>query len=155
MTTEKRPQRIQVENAAFFTKVEKMLKEDGLKSVTFTVRGFSMRPFLEDGRDKVELVAPIIPKKGQVILAEIAPKIYALHRIVEIKGEMITMRGDGNLLSQKETFPAKRIIGTAAAFIRKGKRISTDSRRWRYYSVVWELLRPIRRILLAIYRRII
>ena len=112
-----------------------------------------MRPFIENGRDQVELVPPQKPQIGQVVFAEVAPKIYALHRIIGIDGNVITMRGDGNRLSQTESFTADKIIGTASAFIRKGKRIETDSRQWRVYSRIWEFLKPIRRVLLAIYSR--
>lgn len=147
--------RIKIDNAIFFDKVNSILKEGKERSVTFTVRGYSMRPFLEHERDKVILTAPLPPKVGQVILAEIQEKVYALHRIIKIKGETITMRGDGNFLSSKEVFTADKIIGTAEAFIVKGKYISTASRRWRCYSAVWNILKPFRRVLLAIYRRII
>ena len=64
------------------------------------------------------------------------------------------MRGDGNPLWMTEDFTQEKIIGIAAGFIRKGKHVSTDSRKWRCYSAVWGALKPLRRILLAIYRRI-
>lgn len=112
-----------------------------------------MNPFLVSGRDKVILTLPREPRTGQVVLAEIKPQIYALHRIIKIDGNKITMRGDGNLLSQKETFTADKIVGTAQAFIRKGKKVRLDSRKWRYYSIVWSILRPFRRLLLSFFRR--
>lgn len=132
-----------------------MLKSGEHKSVTFVVRGNSMNPFLVCGRDKVILVPPKKPTIGQVVLAEFKPKVYALHRIIKIDGEKITMRGDGNLLSQKEVFRAENIIGTAEAFIRKEKRVDTNSREWHIYSTTWHWLRPIRRLLLSFIRRYI
>lgn len=130
-----------------------MLKSGEHKSVTFVVRGHSMNPFLVSGRDKVILTLPEKPAIGQVVLAEIKPQIYALHRIIKIEGNNITMRGDGNLLSQKESFTADKIVGTAQAFIRKGKKVRISSRKWRYYSIVWSILRPLRRLLLSFFRR--
>lgn len=132
-----------------------MLRSGNHKSVTFVVRGNSMNPFLVCGRDKVILVPPQKPTVGQVVLAEFKPKVYALHRIIKIEGNKITMRGDGNLLSQKEIFEESNIVGTAEAFIRKGEKIDTDSIKWRIYSTVWHWLRPIRRLLLSFYRRYI
>ena len=45
-------------------------------------------------------------------------------------------------------------LGNVDGFIRKGKEVSTASRKWRCYSAIWNFLKPLRRILLAIYRRI-
>ena len=65
------------------------------------------------------------------------------------------MRGDGNPLWMTEDFTQEKIIGIAAGFVRKGKTVGTGSRKWRYYSAVWNALKPFRRILLAIYRRLL
>ncbi|MBO7280916.1 MAG: S24/S26 family peptidase [Bacteroidaceae bacterium] len=147
--------KVRVENDIFLSKIRDMLRSGNHKSVTFVVRGNSMNPFLVCGRDKVILVPPQKPTVGQVVLAEFKPKVYALHRIIKIEGNKITMRGDGNLLSQKEIFEESNIVGTAEGFIRKGEKIDTDSTKWRIYSTVWHWLRPIRRLLLSFYRRYI
>ena len=134
--------------------ITRMFNEQGKKSVTFIVRGFSMRPFLEDGRDKVILVPPREPKIGDVVLAEVREQTYALHRVISIKDDTYTMRGDGNPLRMTENFTYDKIIGIADAFVRKGKTVSTNSRKWKFYSAIWNAAKPLRRILLAIYRRI-
>ena len=113
-----------------------------------------MRPFLEDGRDKVILTPPREPKVGDVVLAEVREQTYALHRVIKIDNGTYTMRGDGNPLRMTEQFTYGNIIGLADGFIRKGKTVSTGSRKWRWYSATWNVLKPLRRILLAIYRRI-
>ena len=146
---------IKIENHAFMQEVVRMFREQGRKSVTFTVHGRSMHPLIGDGRDQVELVPPLEPRVGQVVLAQIHPRTYALHRIIAIDGDTITMQGDGNPNTHIETFKRSDIVGTATAFIRKGKRISTDSRPWRTYSAAWMFLRPLRRYLLGFYHRII
>jgi hypothetical protein len=143
-----------VNNHLFMQDITRMFRQEGKKSVTFIVRGFSMRPFLEDGRDKVVLSPPREPKIGDVVLAEISEKRYALHRVIKVENGIYTMRGDGNPLRMTEQFTQDKIIGLADGFIRKGKFVSTDSRQWRCYSAVWNILKPLRRILLAIYRRI-
>lgn len=147
--------RITVENHAFMQEITRQFREKGRKSVTFVVYGVSMHPFLDSGRDKVVLAPPMPPRKGQVVLAEITPRRYALHRIIEIKGNEITMRGDGNPLWMTETFTDDKLVGTAIGFIRKGHHVSTDSRLWRTYSALWHITRPVRRYLLSFYRRII
>lgn len=146
---------VKVDNHTFVTQIAQMLRQGGRKSVTFTVRGYSMRPFIENGRDKVEITLPKKPEIGQVVLAEIAPKTYALHRIIKIEGDTVTMQGDGNYLSQTETFTADKIIGTVVSITRKGKRVSVESKKWKTYSFLWDKLKPMRRILLAIHRRVI
>lgn len=147
--------KVRVDNDIFLSKVRDMLRSGDHKSVTFVVRGNSMNPFLVCSRDKVILAPPQKPQVGQVVLAEFKPKVYALHRIIKIDGNIIVMRGDGNLLSQKEIFEESNIIGTAEAFIRKGERVETGSTKWRIYSTTWHWLRPLRRLLLSFYRRYI
>lgn len=146
---------IKVDNHTFMQEVARRFREEGRKSVTFTVYGTSMHPFLGNGRDKVVLTPPVKPRPGQVVLAEVMPKRYALHRIIKIDGDTITMRGDGNPLFMKEQFTTDKLVGTAEGFIRKGKYVSTSSKLWRFYSATWKLCTPARRLLLIIYRRII
>lgn len=66
-------------NEVIIPEIAKLLDEG--HSVTLELRGMSMRPFLEDGRDKAILIKPCSPLKvGDVVLAEVAPRRYALHR---------------------------------------------------------------------------
>ena len=145
---------IQIENHLLMQEITRMFNEKGKQSVTFVVRGYSMRPFLEDRRDKVILIPPRTPKVGDVVLAAIGERVYALHRVIKIENGIYTMRGDGNPLSMKEQFREADIIGIAQAFIRKGKVVPTAGFKWQAYSFVWKMLTPFRRILLAIYRRV-
>lgn len=121
-------------------------------TVTLGLRGFSMRPFLEDRRDKALLRKPEAIAVGDVVLAETAPKRYVLHRIIGIAGDNITLRGDGNI--GVEHCKRKDIHGFAEGFYRKGRTTleSTTGRKWRAYSFVWTRLFPIRRYLLFAYR---
>ena len=75
-------QEIQFANAVLLPEIVKMLNEG--HTVTLRLKGFSMRPFLEDGRDKALLTKPTNPKVGDPVLAEIAPKHFVLHRIISI-----------------------------------------------------------------------
>ena len=145
---------IKVNNHAFMQELRRMFSEEKKESITFVVRGYSMRPFLEDGRDKVVLAPPHTPEKGDVVLAEFKEKVYALHRVIEIDGDIYTMQGDGNPTSLIERFTRENIVGVAKGFIRKGKYVPVESQKWRTYSTLWRVLKPFRRILLAIYRRI-
>ena len=69
--------KVQFENAVFLPEIVKMLNEG--HTVTLTLRGNSMRPFLEDCRDKALFVKPTTIAVGDPVLAEIAPKHFVLH----------------------------------------------------------------------------
>ena len=144
---------VQIENHMLMQEITRMFNELGKESVTFTVRGYSMRPFLEDCRDKVILTPPRKPHTDDVVLARIDEKRYAMHRVIKVEKDKYTMQGDGNPTYMKEVFCEADIIGIADAFIRKGKTVTTQSTTWRAYSAAWRILKPFRRILLAVYRR--
>lgn len=124
-------------------------------TVTLRLRGYSMRPFLENDRDKALLVKPPQTLKvGDPILAEVMPGRYVLHRIIKIDGNNLKLRGDGNLGVEQCTM--KDIRCGVEGFYRKGRKTMdrVDGRKWKVYSFVWCHLFPIRRYLLAFYRRI-
>ena len=143
---------MQMANAALLPEVARLVSEG--HSVTLPLRGVSMRPFLEDRRDKAVLTAPSTLSKGDVVLAEIAPGRYVLHRIVAITHDRITLLGDGNITT--ESCRRADIKAVAAGFMRKGRKRmdSTKGAKWRLYSAAWMLLRPARRYLLYIHRHI-
>ncbi len=143
---------VRFNNSEFLPEVVKMLNER--HTVTLRLRGFSMRPFLEDGRDKALLTKPVTIKKGDAVLAEVTPGHYVLHRIISIKSENVVLRGDGNI--GVEHCSLADIKGFAIGFYRKGqtKLDRTNGLKWRVYSLVWTTLFPLRRYLLAFYRRI-
>lgn len=134
-------------NDVFLPQVVAMLAEG--HTVTLPLRGRSMRPFLEDGRDKALLEAvKEKPRVGDAVLAEISRGHFVLHRIVKIDGENVTLRGDGNLNTESCRLQDVRAIATA--FFRKGRNTAdkTSGWKWRIYSWWWTRLLPLRRYLL-------
>lgn len=112
-----------------------------------------MRPYLEDQRDKALLSSvPMYLNVGDVILAEISPKRYALHRIVSIDGDIITMYGDGNFAP--EYIERKDVLAIALGFYRKGntKLNSVEGKLYNIYWRMWVKLRPVRRYLLLLWK---
>lgn len=142
----------QFDNAEFIPHVVDLLNEG--HTVTLLLRGRSMRPYLEDGRDKGLIAKIRNPKKGDVVLAELQKGEYVLHRIIRIKGQDVTLRGDGNLGS--EHCKIDDLKGFAIGFYRKGstKLEKTNSSKWKIYSWLWTNAYPIRRYLLFAYRKI-
>ena len=96
-------------NASLLPEIANILR-DG-HTVTLTLRGYSMRPFLEDNRDKALLKKQDDVKIGDAVLAEILPHKFVLHRIVKINNDNITLRGDGNI--GNEHCHRSDILGTA------------------------------------------
>ncbi len=143
---------VKMANSVLLPEIVRLLNEG--HTVTLRLRGFSMRPFLEDGRDKALLTKAVNPKVGDPVLAEIEPKHFVLHRIISIQGDNVVLRGDGNL--GVEHCKLGDVKGAVIGFYRKGrtKLDRTDGKKWRAYSWVWTRLYPIRRYLLAFYRRI-
>lgn len=143
---------IKLSNAEFLPEIVKLMDEG--HTVTLRLRGFSMRPFLEDNRDKALMTKATNPKVGDPVLAEVDPKHFVLHRIIAIDGDHVTLRGDGNLNDEHCTLTD--VKGAVIGFYRKGRTTldRTDGWKWRTYSFFWMRLYPIRRYLLAFYRRI-
>lgn len=145
---------ILLENAAFLPEVIKYAHEG--HQVTIPLKGNSMRPYLEDGRDKAVLT--ILEREcmvGDAVLAVLPHNRYVLHRIAKIDGDKVQLLGDGNL-TYDPTITKDNVKLIAVAFIRKGRNKweYTNSRYYKTYAAVWLKLYPIRRWLLAIWRRL-
>lgn len=129
-------------------KAMRLLLAEG-KGVVFTPEGNSMLPFIRSGRDSVLLSPPVRPlETGDIILAKIGPR-YILHRIIALHGDQVTLMGDGNL-HEKERCTAADVIGIVTE-IRKGDGRVVIPGKGR----LWHMLKPIRRYLLAFYKRVV
>lgn len=123
-------------------------------SVTLPVDGRSMLPFIIGGKDSVILQKPANPKVCDVVLAWVDGCRYVVHRIIYIRGEDVILMGDGNLVGTEHcSLDDIKAIATHVVDT-KGKRHYLYN-RWRLLGArVWFRLRPVRRYLLAIYRKI-
>lgn len=123
------------------------------ESVTLPVNGHSMLPFVVGWRDCVILQKPRQPKVGDVVVAWVEGRRYVLHRIIRIEGDRITLMGDGNL---KETEHCRledvKALATHVVDV-MGRTHDLYSKEQRWAAKVWWYVRPVRRYLLAIYRR--
>ena len=130
-------------------------------TATITVKGWSMRPFLEHQRDKVILDTPKGAKVEDAVLAEILPGKYVLHRIIEIiphptneELDKITLMGDGNITGTEQCL-RKDICGIVTHYIRPGRTILSSDPKLIRRIRLWKKLLPVRRFLLLIYKSII
>ncbi|MDD6129509.1 MAG: S24/S26 family peptidase [Prevotellaceae bacterium] len=120
------------------------------KTVVLPVRGNSMRPFIQNGNDCVELhPLPPVLRKGDVVLARTSKGYYVLHRVTVISPDLLTLEGDGNI-SLRETCRPSDVLARAEWVIDAHKeRHSLLDRRARIKWRMWYMLRPLRRVLLA------
>jgi len=110
--------------------------------------GNSMLPFIRGGRDRVVLHARPEVAVGDIVLVRIGEK-YILHRVIAVSGDALTLMGDGNLAGTEHCTSAD-VLGTVTEIIRpSGRRIQPGSGRF------WRRLKPFRRYILGIYRRLI
>ena len=130
-------------------------------TVTITVKGWSMRPFLEHLRDKVILDNPQGAKIGDAVLAEISSGHFVLHRIIDIKYtqqdkqlDEITLMGDGNIRGTEQCL-RKDICGIVTHYIRPNRTILANDLNLIRNIRLWRRLLPIRRFLLIIYKALI
>lgn len=136
-------------NEVFMMQVDGLIKEG--KSVTFNVKGYSMRPFLEHLRDKVVLEHCETPSVGDAVLVRTMQGPFVLHRIISLDGDIITLMGDGNLRG-KETCRKCDVIGVVRKYVRNGKVIDADNAMLCKCIRLWGKMLPIRRFLLLAYR---
>ena len=118
------------------------------KDVRFTPTGVSMRPFIEGGKDIVVLRRLADVAVGDIALAAIGQS-FVLHRVIAVDGEHVTLLGDGNIGRTEECTKAD-ILGTVIRIenSRGRRKPLTRGRLWYY-------IKPCRRILLKVYRKLI
>jgi len=122
-------------------------------NVTLPVKGLSMQPFIIGGKESVILHRPVLIDVGDVVLAWVDGCRYVVHRIIHIDGDHITLMGDGNLTTEHCALSDIKACVTHVVSADNKKRDLYS--RWRVRAAkLWYWLRPIRRYLLAIYRRI-
>ena len=88
--------RLELSNELFFAEVEQLISQG--ERVTITIKGNSMRPWLQNSKHKV-IVKPLadsILQCGDIALFRYKGK-HILHRVVKIENDKITFSGDGNI----------------------------------------------------------
>lgn len=126
------------------------------RDVRFTPSGFSMRPFIEGERDTVVLRKSTSFRVGDIVLAKIpnlqpptSNPCYVLHRIIAINDKLVTLQGDGNLQGTEQC-TINDIYGTVVQIYKPNGHTKRLTR-----GRIWFYLKPFRRILLKIYRKLL
>lgn len=143
-------QRIELPNDQLLPLVREYVSKG--EKVIISVKGYSMRPFLEHLRDRVQLAPWTALAVGDAVLAEIAPGHFVLHRIIKIVGEQLTLMGDGNIRGTEQC-TVSDVCGLVLQYIRpNGHILQADDPRLKRQIKLWRRLLPIRRLLLFIYK---
>ena len=122
---------MQLPNEIFIPEIARLVAEG--KQVVFTPTGVSMRPYIEGGVDSVTLVRPDDLQVGDIVLAEVAPQHYVLHRIYALQGDAVTLMGDGNLQGTEHCTRSNVLAKVSAIRSPKGRnKPLTRARLWRH-----------------------
>ena len=122
-------------------------------AVTLLVKGRSMLPFIRGGHDSVVLTRPGEIRPGDVVLAHIDGRRYVLHRVMEVSPERIVLMGDGNIRGQEVCRPEDVLARTDEIVGEDGRHRRLDTPRQRRLARIWRFLLPVRRWILAVYKR--
>lgn len=138
-------------NETAIAAVAELIKEG--RHVVLPVKGYSMLPFIIGGKERVELVARPRYVVGDVVLAWVNGDHHVVHRVIAADGDRLTLLGDGNIAGLEHCLQAD-VIARAEVVV------SPDDRRRSLYTPgrmrfwrLWNAMRPIRRWILAVYRR--
>jgi hypothetical protein len=137
---------------AFLAEAARMLELG--KSVRIRIGGNSMYPFIQGGKDEVEIVPldshPSFPLWSCVFYQWNGH--YMIHRYIGRNGNKYRMMGDGNLL-QVEEVAVNDIKGVLNAIYRpNGTCQNCLDKRWLRKGKYWFRLRKLRRILIVLIR---
>ena len=141
------------DKAMMMEEIRQLISEG--KTVSLTVKGNSMNPFMVHMRDQITL-GPWKDgdiRKGTVALVKDTRGNYLIHRIIRKEDDTVTLLGDGNI-GMTETATTDNIIAIMYSITRKGHECSSQSLFWRSYSWIWRMLTPLRRYPLGLWRRL-
>lgn len=140
-----------VSNELLFAEVASAIREGN--SVVIKPKGCSMLPFIRGERDEVVLVSPDDVEIYDAVLAQLRTGVYVLHRVMEIREDSLVLMGDGNLQG-KEQCRKEDVVAKVAEVIRDGHKHDCRAPRYRLMVRMWIRLMPVRRWILAIYKRL-
>lgn len=142
-----------IQNDVFFSHI---LQEINMgNSVKIPVKGNSMLPFIRPLSDEIEL-KPLSDRsieKGNIVLAKTSEEKYIVHRIEKVDQNKITLRGDGNIAA-RELCDKNNIFAEVTTIHKKNRTVKKDTFEWNFAKNYWFSNPFLRRVFLAIYRRI-
>lgn len=103
------------------------------KKVEFETHGHSMIPLLHDGGDRVIIQLNTTPLKiNDVALCKTDTSKFVLHRVIALSDGGYILKGD-NCVNTERCLSDNDVIGVACAFIRRGKLLTVEDKKYLYY----------------------
>lgn len=132
----------------------KELLEQG-RSISITITGNSMQPFLAHGRDQIIIEKPMRDlKKGDMAFYQRINGEYVMHRICRVENQTsFWFVGDAQI-AKEGPIGRNQIFGLITAVKRKEKWIYPGMFCWEFYRIVWLNMFPLRRLYFRMYRMI-
>ena len=123
------------------------------QSVSLTVTGESMSPFLRHGRDQIRLAAVTAPpKRGDMVFFRRRNGQYIMHRVLRrLPDGNYAIIGDGQQQVEAPIAP-EQIFAVVTQVCRKGTWIGPEAFWWRFFAGPWLTLLPMRPLLLRMAR---
>lgn len=118
------------------------------QSVSLTVTGESMSPFLRHGRDQIRLAAVTVPpKRGDMVFFRRRNGQYIMHRVLRrMPDGNYAIIGDGQQQVEAPIAP-EQIFAVVTQVCRKGTWIGPKVFWWRFFAGPWLTLLPLRPLL--------
>lgn len=112
------------------TELDRILNQSG--ELTLCVKGNSMRPFLSDERDYV-IVKPVDRiTRGDIVFYRGPFDRPVMHRVIECKNGILTLRGDGNSNNDMPVV-TERVFGRVTGVIINKREYSENSAVFSFY----------------------
>ena len=141
--------RMVLPNALMLGEVKRLVRQGF--HVTIRTKGNSMLPFIRGEIDSVELSLPEVPyAKGDIVLAEVEPDHYILHRIWEMRGEKVILMGDGNCRGKEKCRYENLIAKVDYIVLPDESKVNPNTRWARFLARLWRILLPLRPYLLSL-----
>ena len=145
-----KPEKIKIIDSKEFLGAVKDLVLSG-RTVSLTVTGGSMTPFLAGGRDRVFLSPVTAPlKRGDVVMYTRPNGQYILHRIVRVREcNVFDIAGDAQTEIECGV-RREQIFAEVTSIERKGRKISPPSFFWFFFAHIWIRLIPARQRIMGL-----
>ena len=117
------------------------------KQVKFTVTGNSMFPLFANRRDQVIVEKAESISKYDIVLHLREDGHYILHRVIGVKGNMLTIAGDNETVKERNV-DSSRVIAKVTSFVRKGEGCNLNSFWYKLYCRIWLAVFPFRIVIL-------
>ena len=143
----------EVDTGAYLDIMKELVQEG--KSVSITVSGSSMSPFLIHRRDRVFFEKPARSiRQGDIVFYQRENGRYVMHRVWKVKPKGYYMVGDAQTEIEGPV-PEKQIFARITKCERKGRMLSAGNFWWFFFEKVWIRIVPFRPWILGSYERIV